>query len=273
MVQQEKKLLGYAVLVYLLWVVGIYVLEGRIDLLLRSLPAQRMLYVLIVYVLIGTILPLRLLQQSITAQLMPPAELGFQPLKRTLMGVGLAFLVGVILFILAVPFGLFFVSPPYQADITVLVNIFFQALPISIAEVLICFALFGKITEMLLRHRYSLPTALFGGILTGALLFSLSHLAHGPPFNSAGVLISALLPGFSIGFVYFLRKDIYAAIVLMTFINMIGFIRLYNPYVFKDTTPLHASLAVVAVIVLIAADYLWIRRHPAGSQELAMKST
>jgi membrane protease YdiL (CAAX protease family) len=68
-----------------------------------------------------------------------------------------------------------------SGDPIVLVNGFAQVLPVSAAEVLVCWSVVGAALEASWRSR---RTPILPAALLASALFGLYHLAHSPPFNT-----------------------------------------------------------------------------------------
>jgi hypothetical protein len=120
--------------VYLLWTADTYLLEGRISLVHNSTPAGRALYVLTANVVIGLGLAVWVLRTFVVSNVASAKQLGFRRFKRT-------FVAGLIA--LAVGGGLFLLQNPPSLNPLALLNGFAQVLPVSIAEVVVCWAVIG----------------------------------------------------------------------------------------------------------------------------------
>jgi hypothetical protein len=97
-------------------------------------------------------------------------------------------------------------------------------LPVSIAEVMVCWALVGKGFERLLKEK-SKTASILAGIMMADIFFAFYHFAHSPPFNQLAVMLFLLIPGLVNGLVYFIGRELYAAIVIQNFSGMMGLSR------------------------------------------------
>jgi hypothetical protein len=125
-INRKKKLIVIPIAMYLVWILATYLLEGRVNLLQKPDPLGRFTYTVIANIAIGTIIAIWLLKPSITARFLTIRQLGFQSPKRILIAVTIAGLIGFLLFI---------AQHPVSVDPIVILNIFAQTLPTSIAEV------------------------------------------------------------------------------------------------------------------------------------------
>lgn len=136
--------------------------------------------------IIGTVIAIWLLRPSILQRFVTIQQLGFQPsLKRVVIAVVIAGLIG---------FALFVIQKPASLNAIVILNVFSQSLPGSIAEVVVCWALVGATFESLTRRKNnknnnnninnrSKITSIIVGAAVAIVLFGLYHFAHSPPFN------------------------------------------------------------------------------------------
>jgi hypothetical protein len=65
---------------------------------------------------------------------------------------------------------------------------------VSIAEVVVCWALVGASFEALTKPKGKL-VAMPVGIITATLLFAVYHVAHSAPFNQLNMVLFLLIPG------------------------------------------------------------------------------
>src|SRR5215211_8227592 len=70
------KLIAIALLIYIIWVAATYILEGRIHLFEKVDPIDRMAYVVIANIAIGTVLSAIAIRYLLKAQLIKPEQLG-----------------------------------------------------------------------------------------------------------------------------------------------------------------------------------------------------
>ncbi|WP_292351299.1 hypothetical protein [Methanomethylovorans sp. PtaU1.Bin093] len=115
--------------IYLLWTIGTYLLEGRINLLQEPTPAGRTIYILVTNIIIGTVIALWILGSRVRSGALNEKQIGAQPAKRT---------VAVSLVAVMLGFGFFLLQKPVSLNPLVVWNVFSQVLPVTIAEVVVC---------------------------------------------------------------------------------------------------------------------------------------
>jgi hypothetical protein len=120
-------------------------------------------------------------------------------------------------------------------------------LVVSIAEVVVCWALFGAVLRNALGSG-SVPVAI--AVVSAAAAFGVYHFAHSPPFNTPGMVLLLSGVGVATGIFFFLGGDLYSTVVL------------HNTFAIRGVV--QALAAIAAVVVLIIADVALIRPHARG---------
>jgi hypothetical protein len=236
--------------VYLLWVAATYLLEGRINLVHNPTPTGRAIYVLIANVVIGIGLAFWTLRTFVKSNVAKAKQLGFRSLNRTIIAGLIALVVGG---------GLFLLQNPLPHTPLVLFNGFAQVLPVSIAEVVVCWAVIGSSFEAWAQSKGKVIGVIVG-IVAADFLFGIYHFAHSAPFNQTWMVFFLMIPGLVTSLVYFFGRDIYAAIIFHNFLGMTGVMQ--NVDLERFSQPLYPLyvLMVISVLALIAADIFFIRR-------------
>jgi len=246
----RNRFVVFSLVLYAIWTASTYLLEGRLNLLQRYDPTGRLIYVLIANVIIGTLCAAYVLRYAIVSKATTTAQLGMRSLGHTVLAV---------LIVAAIGCGLFLLSKPPSLAPVVLLNAFTQVLAVSIAEVMVCWLAIGSSFEAL-AARNGRILALIVGIVAADLLFGIYHFAHSAPFNQPGMVVFLLLPGLGTSLVYFLGRNLYAAVVFQNMMGMLGVMKGIDLAAFSHPLyPIYA-LAFISVAVLIVADVLWIRR-------------
>lgn len=133
------KFIAVASAIYLVWILATYLLEGRTHLLQNPNPLGRLIYAVIANMIIGTIIAIWLLKLPVLQRFVTSKQLGFQSsFKRIIIAVIIAGLIGFVVFV---------IQKPASLNPLVLLNVFSQTLPGSIAEVVICWAVVGTAFE------------------------------------------------------------------------------------------------------------------------------
>jgi len=211
------KLIAIALSIYIIWVVATYLLEGRILLFQKVDSIGRMTYVVIANIAIGTVLSAIAIRYLLKAQLVKPEQLGLNKSQlRTAAVIASAAAGGLALFML---------QSPRTLEPIVVFNVFMQALPVSIAEVMVCWALIGSSFESLAaKNNKGRIISVLVGAVAASVLFGVYHYAHSPPFNQTSIVLFLMLPSIATAVTYFLGRNIYAAVIVQNFMGIFGVI-------------------------------------------------
>jgi hypothetical protein len=249
--------LGAVLLLFSVWTAATWLLEGRIETLLRPDAAfDRLVYALVANLLIGTIGAIYVIRRLRDAGVLNSADAGFASPARIASSIVAGALLG---------FGLYVAQGAPTLDVSVIANAYAQVWVVSVAEVLVCWAVVGATVETLLRNRGRLIAAL-AGAATASLLFGVYHFAHSAPFNTFGMVALLTVVGFVTSAFFFMARDIYGTVLFHNFLGTFGVVQALQAADNLDTfatlqTPLLAT-AVVALVLLVAADVFWLRRSP-----------
>jgi len=156
-------------------VVATYLLEGRILTFQRpEATGARLAYALVANMLIGiggSVLVVRALSNM---GAISPRRSGFQGLGHAVLVV----VVGA-----ALGFGLYAVQGPATFVPVIILNAYAQVLVVSVAEVLVCWAVVGSVSQSLLHGSGRWTSTILAGLIA-SVLFGAYHFAHSPPFNT-----------------------------------------------------------------------------------------
>ncbi len=249
------KLIAIALSIYVIWVAATYILEGRIHLFQKVDPIGRMTYVIIANIAIGTVLSAIAIRYLLKAQLVKPEQSGLNKSRlRTAAIIASAAAGGLALFML---------QNPRTTEPIVVFNAFMQVLPVSIAEVMICWALVGSSFESLARkkNKERLVSSVIVGAIAASVLFGVYHYAHSPPFNQTNMVLFLMLPSIATAVTYFLGRDIYAAVIVQNFMGIVGVMAgLPNLEVYRQPiVPIYA-LSAISVAALVISVSLMLKR-------------
>lgn len=245
--------LTLAIGLYLVWVLATYLLEGRIQIFLRpEAMSARLFYALVANILIGiggSALVIRFLSRAGTIS---TEQAGFRGFGHT----AIAIVVGVAL-------GLAFYAlqgaPSWNP--IVLINAYAQVLVTSIAEILVCWAVVGSVSQALLQDRGRWVSLILAAIVA-SVLFGVYHFAHSPPFNTIPLVVILSVVGLVTSVFFFISRDVYGTIAFHNFSGILGVIRALeasgNLSVLESPIIPLLVMAVIAVALLIAAHVLWL---------------
>jgi hypothetical protein len=100
--------------------------------------------------------------------------------------------------------------------------------------------------------------------IMAAVLFGIYHFAHSPPFNTWSMVALLTAVGLVTSVFYFVSRDIYATIVFHNFLGVFGVVQALQTAgrldAFRTPQLPLLGLAIAAVAVLVAMDFLWLRR-------------
>ena len=154
---------------------------------------------------------------------------------------------------------MFIVQRPASVDPIVIVNIFAQTLPTSIAEVVICWVVIGTTFESVARNKGRIRSIIIGAAIA-TIFFGLYHFAHSPPFNLPVMVLFLMYPGVLTSLVYFIGRDIYATIIFHNFQALFGVLMSVNIPSFTQPMYPILILAVGSIFILAILDKMLIRK-------------
>jgi hypothetical protein len=235
------------------WTLATYLLEARLSTFLRpDATTSRFVYTVVANVLIGTIGAAWVIRTLVRAAELPGV---------TTYGIAGPFRILVLVPVAALLAGLFLAGQELPTvDPVILANASAQVLVVSIAEVVVCWCLFGSV----LRNAFGPEFASAGtAVVFAALAFGVYHFAHSPPFNTPAMVVLLSGVGVATGVFFFLGGDLYSTIVLHNAFAVRGVIQALDESGNLDRyaspqLPLIAT-AIAAVVVLVIADLMLIR--------------
>lgn len=246
-----RQWLGGALLLYLLWCLATYALEGSQHTLLRpEAVGLRLVYTLVANMFIGGVAVLYVLRRAVVSGLTTAHELGAFDLRRSSVSVPAALALGV---------ALLWVSHPKSTEPMVLINAYAQVLVVSSAEVLVCWVLLGSVVRRALGNHWPARVAAW---LASSALFGVYHFAHSPPFDTWKMVLLLSVVGLSTGIFYALARDWYGALVFHNFLGIQGVIEALHraDKLASFRTPQLPLLltAACAVALVYALDRRWL---------------
>jgi hypothetical protein len=244
-----------ALAIYALWTVATWLLEGLPGTLVRpEAVGLRLAYALVANLAIGILLPLWAIRWAIREKVGAPPDFGFSSPVRIAVSVVAAALAG---------YALFRLSQAGSTHPVVLLNSFAQVWVVSVAEIVVCWALVGGTLHAALR-----PWSRWGAILAAAtvasVLFGVYHYAHSAPFNEFRMVAFLTGIGFVTGLWWFASRDVYGTAVFHNFFGVTGVLAALQAGGHIPAQPALATPLLVTALVVTAAlawpDLAWIRK-------------
>ena len=248
-----RRALSLAIVLYLLWVFATYLLEGRIHTFLRpEAMGARLLYAVVANLLIGvggSALVIRTLSRAGT---MSAQQSGFRGFGHALIAVVIGVVLGLAFYALQG-------APSWNP--VVLINAYAQVLVTSIAEILVCWAVIGSLSQVVLQDRGRWVSLIVAAIIA-SVLFGVYHFAHSPPFNTVPLVLFLSVIGLVTSVFFFVSRDVYGTIAFHNFLGILGVVRALetsgNLSTFERPIIPLLVMAMIAVALLIAAHVLWL---------------
>jgi hypothetical protein len=242
-----------ALLLFAVWTIATWYLEGRIETFLRpDAVTDRLIYAIVANLLIGIIgavFVVRWLQRAgVTRE-----DAGFGTPMRSAISVIVGAVLGLATYI---------VQGAPTLDPVVVLNAYSQVFVVSVAEVLVCWAVVGATVAASLNDRGRLIAGVVGAIVA-SVLFGLYHYAHTAPFNTFGMVAFLSIIGLVTSLFFFVSRDVYGTIVFHNFLGTFGVAQALKASGKLDSmatlqVPLIVT-ALVAIAVLVAADRFLLR--------------
>lgn len=204
-----------ALVLFILWSTATYLMEGRILTLQRpEAVGARLAYAVVANILIGIGGAALVLRAISRRGAVSTRQAGFGGFRRAIT----AILAGAVL-----GFAAYVLQGAPSLDPVVVLNVYAQVLVVSVAEVLVCWAVVGSVSESLFRGtgRWLAPVL---AALIASMVFGLYHFAHSPPFNSLRFVVLLTVIGLGTSSFFFVSRDVYGTIVFHNFLGIFGVI-------------------------------------------------
>ena len=108
-------------------------------------------------------------------------------------------------------------------DPIVILNAYAQVLVVSMAEVMVCWAVVAGAVPGSLENRAWV--AVLSAAVIASVLFGVYHFAHSAPFNAPGIVAFLSIIGLVTSAVFFLTGDLYATIAFHNALGTLGIVR------------------------------------------------
>jgi membrane protease YdiL (CAAX protease family) len=249
-----------AILIYFVWTLVTYFLEGRVDLLHKNDPVGRLEYTIIANIIIGIVLPLIFVKYALSAGLFSTKQIGLRSIPNTVILTAVTGVTG---------FFLFYIQGPSTLNSLAITNVFLQTLPVSIAEVIVCWVIVGASVESLTNNRLGKKTSVILGLLISTAAFGIYHFAHSAPFNQPQLVFFLMLPGVLTSVVFFLGRNLYATIIFHNFQALFGVLASVPlSQMLQIQIPI-VLLAGISIVTLIIIDKLVLRKFKFNASRIS----
>jgi hypothetical protein len=249
--------IGVALVLFAIWTAATWYLEGRVETFLRpDAVMDRMLYAIVANLLIGTVGAV-LVVSWLSGAVITHEDAGFGAPVRSVVSVIVGAILGLALYV---------VQGAPTLEPMVILNAYAQVFVVSAAEVLVCWAVVGATVAASVRSPGRVIACVAGAVVA-SVLFGLYHYAHSAPFNTFGMVALLTVVGLGTSLFFFVSRDVYGTIVFHNFLAVFGVAQALKAAGKLDTfatlqVPLIVT-ALVTIVVLLAADYLLLRRMEA----------
>ncbi|OPY38700.1 MAG: hypothetical protein A4E35_00484 [Methanoregula sp. PtaU1.Bin051] len=246
-------------LIYIIWVLDTFLLEGSAEVFSHYQPWAFILYTIIANILMGIIVPVVCLKPAFLSGAVNMFQIGFRTLRRTIIIVVCTALSGYLVLI---------IFTPYDSQRMALLGIIAFLLPLAVASVMICWTIIGTHLQAYVRN-YGAFISIIAGVLVTGLLFGLSFAAHSPPINQPQTLIFATGAGIASALYFFAVRDVWATTIFVTFALIVVLQGCIDQLYVEPISPATAFSAMLSVLALAGLQFYLSRRFitiriPAG---------
>jgi hypothetical protein len=253
------KAVAAALALFIVWSGATWYLEGRIETFLRpEAVLDRLLYAVAGNLIVGIVGSAAVLRLASGSHVVSSVGAGFGSPARTAVAVPAGLALGLAFYAL---------SGGPLSDPIVIANAFAQVLVVSIAEVVVCWAVVGSVLAAASRPWGRWISVGFAAVVASAL-FGIYHFAHSAPFNTIGMVAFLSAIGLVTSLFFFVSRDVYGTIAFHNFMGVLGVVgALAAKDQLQPMTALQVPLlvtAAAAILVLVLADRLVVRRAPPG---------
>lgn len=248
--------LALALATYVIWSAATWFFEGRLHTLLRpDAVADRLVYALGVNLLLGTVATLLILGRvTLARRTHEPGLSGFGSRPRTLAATGAG---------LALGLAFHFAQGSASTHPVVFANAFAQVFVVSVAEVLVCWALVGRTLEAALRPSSGRLSTAIAAVIA-SVLFGLYHFAHSPPFDTWPMAGWLTVVGLFTSAYFFASRDVLGTVVFHNFAGTFGVTKALAEAGAASAleTPQWPLIGTaIASLLALLAGYAWVTRR------------
>lgn len=240
---------------YLCWTLATWALEGRLLTLQRpTATVDRLVYTGVANVLIGTLVALWIVRAFVASGAVSRARLGLRSARHTLLASGGGAAAGLALYL---------GQGPPTTDPVVLTNAFAQVLPVSVAEIVVCWILVGGSVEAAVRGLAPAGTARAVALVVASVCFGVYHFAHSPPFNAVETVAVLTVVGLGTGLWFFVGRSAYGALAFHNVLALFGVTSALAEAgrltAYRDPIVPLLATGAVALLLFVGAERLGVR--------------
>ena len=209
----RRSALAGGLILFAVWSLATWYLEGRIETLLRpEAVVDRLLYAVVGNLLLGVVVSAAYVAYSVRAGTLDADRAGFASWRRTAWWCGVGLVLGL---------GGYLLQGAPSLNPIVIINAFSQVLVVSAAEVLVCWCVVGAAVEANLGEGRG-RVAMFVSVLAAAVLFGAYHFAHSAPFNTWRMVGLLCLVGLVTGAFFMASRSAIATTIFHNFLGTFG---------------------------------------------------
>jgi hypothetical protein len=237
-------------LVYLVWLLGIFLLAGNSRLLAYPEPVGIAIYTVIACILTGMVIPIICIRKAFIAGAVNMFQIGFRTVRRTILACSATGAIG---------FGMILLFNPFGTDRIAFANAFLLLLPTAAASVMVCWVLAGTHIQAFVRGGGAALSILAGVVIT-SLLFASATLAVSLSVRQEGTLFWPVCTGMGAALFFFAVRDVYATVILVAVFNVFSGAGTFDPrYLHGTHAGIYAS-SLMAIIALLAL-HIYLSRN------------
>lgn len=158
---------------------------------------------------------------------------------------------------------LYVAQGPPSMDPVVLLNGYARVFAVSAADVVVFWVVVGGAVEASARDRGRF-VGIAAGVVVASVLFGVYHFAHSPPFNTVSMGALLTVVGYVTSLFFFGVRDLYGTVLLHNFLGTFGVLGALEASGglagFAEPRPALPRTITVAALLLVAADYFFLRR-------------
>ncbi|MGD1004483.1 MAG: hypothetical protein ABR887_03605 [Methanoregulaceae archaeon] len=237
----NNRLLIIPFIIYILWVLETFLLEGSLGVFTRYQPLPLLLYTIFANIIMGIAVPIVCLRSAFISGAINMFQIGFRSLRRTVLA---AIVTGLIGYELLVNFSAF------AFNRLALLNAIVLLIPVAIASVMVCFTLLGTHLQAFVRKRGVSVSIVTSVIITG-VLFGLTGIAHSPPINQTNIILLLILTGIASAVFFFSVRDVYASTLFVTFGMALVLFKQTDSFYSNQIEPLIYGISLLSIVCLI----------------------